>query len=417
MKAEIIAVGTEILLGNIVNTNAAFIASRLRDCGVDCYRQSVVGDNVSRICEALKGALECDIVFLCGGLGPTGDDVTRDAVALCAGVNLYEDAACKKKVADYIRKAGTPLTENNFRQALLPEGAKVLHNENGSAEAFCMDIGKTAVYVLPGPPRELKPIFEKYIVPVISGHEALAVRQIRLFGIWESAVEEKVSRFTHDFSNPTVGIYASHGGVMLQVTAKAQDERSAFDMTQPVVDELCAILGDYVYGVDVSSIEEAVVKLLKKENKTLAAAESCTGGLISKRLVDIPGVSDVFGCGAVSYANEIKESLLGVKHDTLEKYGAVSHQTAAEMAKGALKVSGADIAVSVTGIAGPDGGTAEKPVGTVWYAIADKDCVKTFKKVVSRDGADRAYIREYSASFALDLVRRYLTNKLPPEDK
>ena len=417
MKAEIIAVGTELLLGNTQNTNAFYLASRLRECGVDCYRQSVVGDNISRIRQALDGALDNDIVIICGGLGPTGDDVTRDAIALCAGAELYEDASCVKKITDYINKAGTPLTDNNFRQALLPKGAVVLHNENGSAEAFYLDIGKTRVYALPGPPRELKPLFEKHIAPSVSGGSVLYRRQIRLFGIWESAVEDKISHYTHELSNPTVGIYASHGGVVLQVTAKACDEQTASLMTDPVVKELCDILGDYVCGVDVGSVEEAVIKLLKQQKKTLATAESCTGGLVSKRLVDIPGVSEVFGCGIVSYANGIKENLLGVEREVLDKDGAVSPQTAAQMALGVLKLSGADVAVSVTGIAGPDGGTAEKPVGTVWYAVADKSGAKTFKRVVSRDGAGRSYIREYSASCALDLVRRYLEGKLPQEDK
>lgn len=209
MKAEIIAVGTELLLGNTVNTNATFLAKRLQECGVESYRQTVVGDNIERIADAIKSALSNDIILITGGMGPTADDVTRDAVALAAGKKLYEDALCRKKVADYITKAGTPLTENNFRQALLPEGAVVLHNENGSAESFYLDINNTRVYVLPGPPRELKPIFEKYIAPEISGENVLIKKQLRLFGIWESALETKISHYTHDLANPSVGIYAA----------------------------------------------------------------------------------------------------------------------------------------------------------------------------------------------------------------
>ncbi|MBQ3593382.1 MAG: competence/damage-inducible protein A [Clostridia bacterium] len=409
MKAEIIAVGTELLLGNTVNTNATFLAQRLQECGVESYRQVVVGDNITRIADAIKSALSNDIILICGGLGPTGDDVTRDAVALAAGKKLYEDQVCRQKVSDYINKAGTPLTENNFRQALLPEGAVVLHNENGSAESFYLDINNTRVYVLPGPPRELKPIFDKYIAPEISGKSVLVKRQLRLFGIWESALETKIAHYTHDLANPSVGIYASHGGVMLQVTARAKTLNEAENMLVPVVDELCDILGDDVYGIDVDNIEHAVVNMLTKQGKKLAVAESCTGGLIAKRIVDRPGASAVFDCGVVSYSNDIKNKVLGVSKETLEKYGAVSSQTAAEMARGVLKLSGADIAVSVTGIAGPDGGTPEKPVGTVWYGIADKNGVKTFKNVVSRDGADRNYIREYSASYALNLVRKHLS--------
>ena len=409
MKAEIIAVGTELLLGNTVNTNATFLAQRLQECGVESYRQVVVGDNITRIADAIKSALSNDIILICGGLGPTGDDVTRDAVALAAGKKLYEDQACRQKVSDYINKAGTPLTENNFRQALLPEGAVVLHNENGSAESFYLDINNTRVYVLPGPPRELKPIFDKYIAPEISGESVLVKRQLRLFGIWESALETKIAHYTHDLANPSVGIYASHGGVMLQVTARAKTLNEAENMLVPLVDELCNILGDDVYGIDVDNIEHAVINMLTEQGKKLAVAESCTGGLIAKRIVDRPGASAVFDCGVVSYSNEIKHKVLGVSKETLEKYGAVSSQTAAEMARGVLKLSGADIAVSVTGIAGPDGGTPEKPVGTVWYGIADKNGVETFKNVVSRDGADRNYIREYSASYALNLVRKHLS--------
>lgn len=417
MKAEILCVGTELLLGNILNTDARYLAGALAECGISCYRQTVLGDNIGRVSAEIKASLErCDLLLITGGLGPTADDITRDAVAAAFGLTLVTDEKSERHIQKYFDIIARPMPERNLIQAKMPAGAEVFENSAGTANAFCVKKDGKAVYALPGPPKELTAVFEEHLRPrLLRSGEAIVKRQVRLFGISESEAESRVLHLTRDLENPTVGIYASGGEVLLQVTARAADKKTAYEMTGPVVKEICLKADGFVYGIDFSCMEEAVLQLLESGGKTLALAESCTGGLIAKRLTDIAGASRVFGLGAVTYSNEAKIKLLGVRRETLLKYGAVSRETALEMARGIRAAAGADIGLSVTGIAGPGGGSADKPVGTVWVAVCDENGEEAELIKLYRPGADREYIRSYSATAALNMVRRRL--KKEPAEK
>ncbi len=412
MNAEILCIGTELLLGNILNTDANYIAKGLAACGISCYRQTVLGDNEKRVSQEIKNALErADILILTGGLGPTADDVTRLAVAKAFDLPLELDSGSVAHIESYFAKAGRALSGNNMTQAYFPKGAVVLENEWGTANAFTLEKDGKHLFVLPGPPRELSPMFDKYVAPTLErlSGQCFVKHQIHTFGIWESAVEEKVLEYTSYYTNPTVGIYASCGEVMLQITARAESREKAESLAAPVVRDICARLGDAVFGVDVDTLEGCVLELLKEKGLTLATAESCTGGLVAKRITDLSGSSSAFGFGFVTYANEAKINMLGVSEKTLGEHGAVSPETAIEMARGAREKSGADIAVALTGIAGPSGGTTEKPVGTVWVAVTSDFGESVNNIALYRPGADREYIRKYASSYALNEVRKMLT--------
>ncbi|MDP4152694.1 MAG: competence/damage-inducible protein A [Bacillota bacterium] len=411
MKAEIINVGTELLLGNIVNTNAQHIALGLKDLGIDCYYQTVVGDNGPRLKEILALALSrSDIVILTGGLGPTYDDMTKQTVAEALNRKLVIDEQSMNHVREYYGRAGKEITENSLHQAQMPEGAVVFENEWGSANALAIENEGKTVILLPGPPREMCPLFDNYVSPYLQkkSNSVIVKRSVRIFGIWEATVDDKLSDLLQNSKNPTVAPYVKEGEMQLQVTAKAPTKEEAFKMTEEPIKIISRTLSNYVYGVDVDSLEETVVKLLKEKHMTLATAESCTGGLLAKRITDIAGASDVFEYGFITYANKAKIRELGVKPETLEEYGAVSAQTAIEMADGVRNVTGADIGVSITGIAGPGGGTEEKPVGLVFIGLSTKNFSHTKEIHIYRSTADRSFRRTLAASNALDLVRRAL---------
>ncbi len=379
MTAEIISVGTEILLGNIVNTNAAFLAEQCASLGLSCFYQTVVGDNEARLLKTIKTALSrSDIVILSGGLGPTDDDLTKETATKAAGRPLVPDEHSRQKIAAYFEAVGRIPTENNWKQALIPKGAVVLDNDNGTAPGLMVETDGKYMFLLPGPPDELVPMFKEKAAPYIrklSG-EVIVSKTVKLCGIGESAAAEKIKDMIDGGINPTIAPYAKIGEVHLRVTARAESETSASALISPVVDELCRRFGDAVYTTDENeTLEMCLIKLLKKKGLTVTTAESCTGGLLSAQLVNVPGASEVFNMSAVTYANAAKEKILGVPKDVLEKYGAVSVQTARAMADGAAAFSGADAALSVTGIAGPDGGTKEKPVGLVY--IGCHVCGKT----------------------------------------
>lgn len=370
MTAEIISVGTEILLGNIVNTNAAFLAEQCAALGLSCFYQTVVGDNSERLLSAIKTALlRSDIVILSGGLGPTDDDLTKETAAKAAGRMLVMDETSKQRIAAYFDSIGRTPTENNWKQALVPEGALVLDNDNGTAPGLIIETDGRYMFLLPGPPDELIPMFKEKAVPYIrrlSG-AVIASQTVKLCGIGESAAAAEIKDMIDGGVNPTIAPYAKIGEVHLRVTARAKDEQEAKTLIRPVVKELYRRFGDAVYTTDENeSLEACLIKLLKSKGLKVTTAESCTGGLLSAHLVNVAGASDVFYMSAVTYANEAKERILGVPKEILEKYGAVSEQTARAMADGAAAFSGADVALSVTGIAGPGGGTKDKPVGLVY---------------------------------------------------
>ena len=409
MTAEIICVGTEILLGNIVNTNAAYLAEKLAASGLDCYYQTVVGDNQERLAEAMKTGLNrSDVLILTGGLGPTQDDLTKETAAFVFGQKLVMDPHSLNRIEEYFRGRGIKMTENNKKQALIPEGAKVVDNDNGTAPGIIMEKDGKRMVLLPGPPNELHPMFENSIMPYFAqltarnGAAVIYSEMVKICGLGESGVESCITDL-ESMTNPTVAPYAKTGEVHLRVTARAADEKEAKKLVKPVVKEIKTRFPGAVYTTQENvTLEMAVVELLKKQEMTISTIESCTGGMLSARLTNVPGVSEVFKTGFVTYSNKAKRKLAGVGKETLKEYGAVSAQTAKEMAVGASRQAGADVAVSITGIAGPDGGTKKKPVGLVYMGCSV--CGHVWVREYHFKG-NRAKIRESAVAAALTLVR------------
>lgn len=409
---ELISVGTEILLGDILNTDAQFLSIELAKLGISVIHQSTVGDNRERLLAQLKEAAKrSDIIILSGGLGPTPDDLTKEVCCEFFGKKMFLHEPTVEKIKTYFSTKGMEMAQNNLKQAMLPKDCVIFPNDNGTAPGMAIEKDGVHILVLPGPPRELKPMFRNCAVPYLMqfSDRIIVSHNIRTFGIGESTMAERVNDL-FDAENPTVAPYAKDGEALLRVTAMARTKDEAENLCKPVINEIKNRLDGFVYGVDYTCIEEAVIEKLKEKHIKVATAESCTGGLIAKRITDVPGASEVFDCGIISYANEIKHRVLGVSEDDLNKYGAVSEPVARQMAQGALKVSGADIAVSVTGIAGPDSDSTNKPVGLVYIGLADRDNVWVRELRTSRK--DRSYNRYVSASNALNMIRLYIDNKL-----
>ncbi|WP_099468527.1 competence/damage-inducible protein A [Konateibacter massiliensis] len=406
MVVELISVGTEILLGNIVNTNASFLAEKCATLGLSLYYQTSVGDNQKRVEETLQTALgRSDVVIMTGGLGPTQDDLTKEAASEVMGKELVEDPHTRQRITQYFSKNQTIITENNWKQALVPDGAIVVDNDNGTAPGIIIEDGGKTVILLPGPPNELIPMFTKDIAPYLNKlqPETIYSRMIKLCGIGESAAETMIKDMIAEQTNPTIAPYAKVGEVHLRVTAKAKDEEEAKKLIKPVVKELKARFGSNVYSTDEEeTLEESIVKLLIKKKLTVSTAESCTGGMLAARLVNVSGVSDVFRQGFITYSNKAKRKLLSVQKSTLREHGAVSAKTAKEMARGGVIAADSDICVAITGIAGPEGGTDEKPVGLVYIAccVDHKVTVKEFHFT-----GNRQKVREQSVVKALTLLR------------
>lgn len=408
MVVELVSVGTELLLGNIVNTNARYLSEKCAMLGLNVYYQTTVGDNEERLSEVIRTALNrSDIVVLNGGLGPTEDDLTKETCAKVMGLPLVKDAHTEERLKEYYRgRKKEELPDSNWKQALIPEGAVVFDNENGTAPGLVVEKdGKTAI-LLPGPPGELYPMVEKQLCPYLQNKnsEVILSQMIKICGYGESKVEEMILDLIDKQTNPTLATYAKLKEVHLRVTARAASEKEAKKLLKPVVKEIKKRFGDAVYTTDENeTLQDAVVKLLKKHELTVTTAESCTGGLLAGTLVSVPGVSDVFKEGFVTYSNKAKRRHLDVSKSTLRKYGAVSAQTAKEMAKGGVFATDADVCVAITGLAGPDGATPEKPVGLVYIACYMNDKVQVeefhFK-------GNRQKIREQSVVQALDLLRR-----------
>ncbi|MCI9102756.1 MAG: competence/damage-inducible protein A [Lachnospiraceae bacterium] len=408
MICELISVGTELLLGNIVNTNAQFLAEKCALLGLSLYHQVTVGDNRGRLSEAIRTAIKrSDIVILIGGLGPTEDDLTKEVCAEVMGFPLVEDPHTRARLVEFFKNSiYKTISDNNWKQALVPDGAKVLDNDNGTAPGLILEkYGKSAI-LLPGPPNELIPLFMEQVYPYLQRlrPEMICSQMVKICGIGESQVEDKLLDLIDKQTNPTIATYAKTGEVHLRVTAKAGSAEEADKLIKPVVKEIRKRFGDCVYSTkEDETLEMAVVKLLKKLELTVTTAESCTGGMLAARLVNVPGVSDVFREGFITYANKAKRKILDVSKGTLKKYGAVSEQTAKEMATGGVFATDADVCIAITGLAGPDGGTEEKPVGLVYIACYLKDRVRVEKYQFK---GDRNKIREQSVVKALDLLRR-----------
>lgn len=416
MNAEIISVGTELLLGNIVNTDARDLSVMLSELGIDVYRQTVVGDNAARVREAVAAARErADIIITTGGLGPTCDDLTKQTVAAAFGLEMVFDQRAERDIEDYFQKLhGTPMTENNRQQAYLPAGCTPFYNTCGTAPGCAFYAAGKHVLILPGPPKECLAMMRVSGLPYLRSlsEEQIYSHNIHIFGMGESYVESLLRERMNALKNPTLAPYAKDAEVRLRVTAKAKSRAEAEAMMAPVVVEVRSAVGDAVYGVDTDTLENTVFGLLKARSLTLAAAESCTGGLIAKRLTDIPGSSAVFRGGVVVYTNDAKRLLLGVDEKTLAEKSAVSREVAVQLAENVRRKLGADLGVGVTGVAGPDSDGLH-PVGTVFVSLASAAGVFVRSLQLS-PSFDRGRIRTMAANHAFDMVRRSLT-ALPVE--
>ena len=408
---EILSVGTELLLGNIANTDAQMLSQGLSELGLNVFWHTVVGDNLQRAEEAVALAKKrADIIITTGGLGPTCDDLTKNVLAEAFGKKLVYDEGSAQRIKSYFQRTGRTMTENNLQQAMLPEGCTILENDWGTAPGCAFEAEGVHVIMLPGPPSECRPMFQyrakPYLLSLSEG--VIASHTIKLFGIGESSMEAQLRDQMNAMSNPTLAPYAKEGECELRVTAKAATDEEAQALLQPTVEQVKALFGDKVYGVDVPSLEYVVIQGLKERGLTLGCAESCTGGLIAKRLTDIPGASQAFQGGIVSYTNEIKETLLGVPAHMLDRYGAVSREVAAAMAEGARKALNCDIALSSTGVAGPDQDDRGNEVGTMFVAIATTR--GTHVRALNLGPRPmRERLRTQTASHAFDLAWRYLS--------
>ena len=409
--AEIIAVGTELLLGNIVNTNARDISQALSAVGVNVFWHTVVGDNPQRLKEALDVARRrADIIITTGGLGPTYDDLTKQTICEAFGkpLVLHQDILDDLKVF-FEKNIHMKMPSNNLQQAELPEGCTVFDNPVGTAPGCAFESDGVHVLMLPGPPFEMLTMLKGHVVPYLRNlsSEVIVSHDIMTFGLGESPMEELIREKMSRMENPSLATYAKPSEVRLRATAKAESAEAAEAMLAPVVKDVTDFLGDYVYGVDVSSLEETCFRLLKEKNLTLATAESCTGGRVAERITALPGVSAVYRGGVVSYWTSVKADVLGVPQETLDAHGAVSEETARAMAEGARRITGADIAVSVTGVAGPDPDERGVAVGIVYIGLATPD--GTFCRPLDLGKRRRDRIQDLSSNHALDVVRRYLT--------
>ncbi len=412
MKAEIIAVGTEILLGDILNTNAQYLSKELAQLGIEVYFQTVVGDNPKRLHDTIFQAFSrADLIITTGGLGPTEDDLTKETAAEYFGEELVLDERALGHIEKFFARIGRTMTKNNIKQAMVPkEHGIVLYNDNGTAPGIIMEKDSKMIAMLPGPPKETIPMFENQVKPyLLQKQECTFVSEIlRVASIGESAMETMVKDLIDAQTNPTIAPYAKNGESILRITAKAKTTEEAQALILPVKAALKERLGNAVYAEGETDMQSVVAELLLKQKKTIAIAESCTGGMITSRLVEYPGISNVLLEGCITYSNEAKMHRLGVKAETLEKYTAVSEQTAAEMAEGVAKTSGADVGIATTGIAGPDGGTEEHPVGVVYIGIYihGKTTVSKYQYTGKRNK-----IRERATMNAMNLLREALQNE------
>lgn len=406
LSAEIIAVGTEILLGEIVNTDAVTVARALSELGINAYYQTVCGDNPERLYDVIMTAKSrADIIITTGGLGPTFDDLTKQVSARAFNKELILDSKELKRIEEYFRSLGKEMTENNARQAYLPEGCTVFENDWGTAPGCAIEDGGKILIMLPGPPRECIPMVQERMIPYLKklSDSHLVSHRIRIYGMGESEVESKISSFAEKMENPTLAPYAKDGEVLLRVTGKAETEEKADALTRPVIEKVKEIVGDAVYGVDVNSLHEALVAVLKQKKLTLATAESCTGGLCANLITEVAGSSEVFYGGICAYTNEMKEKLLGIEHELLEKYGAVSCECARALSRAACEKFGTDAGIGVTGFADPETGDEKNPGGTVYVSVTLRG--KTITRKIYQP-MSRQLAKSRAAQESFDILRR-----------
>ena len=406
---EIISVGTELLLGHVTNTDARDISEMLSKIGINVKYHTVVGDNPERLRKCVETAKSrADIIITTGGLGPTCDDLTKQILAEAFGLKLAENKAEREGLYDYIRY-GKKFTDNNFTQAMLPEGCTVFHNNCGTAPGCGFEKDGKIVVMIPGPPKECNAMFRESALPYLHklSEELIVSHSVRIFGLGESSVDDIFAEEMNRMTNPTMAPYAKECDCLLQITAKAKSVDEAEKMIAPVMEHVMQRLGDVVYGVDVECIEESVIKLLREKNMTFSAAESCTGGELAKRFTDMPGASAFFKGGVVTYTNEAKAKLLGIDPALIEEKGAVSHEVAKAMAENVRALLGTDIGVGVTGLAGPDGDGVHE-VGTVFVSLAVEG--ETFVKELHMGAMrTRSFIRRMAGNHIYDMMRRWLS--------
>lgn len=410
MKVEIITVGTEILLGDILNTNTHYLSNELANMGVDVYYQITVGDNEKRLLNQLEESFKrSDLVILTGGLGPTEDDLTKEACAKYFNLEMEFHQPSWDKIIEIHNRMKRIPTENNKKQAYFPLGSKILPNEYGTAPGCIMEKGNKTIIVMPGPPREMKPMFDNFVKPFLQkdSKDVLQSKVLRIIGIGESKVENDLLDLIQNQINPTIATYAKDGECTVRITAKGKDSEEVEKLILPVAKEIKNRFKESVYGEDETTIEDEVAKLLVENNLTIAVAESCTGGMVSSSLINYPGISSVFIEGCVTYSNEAKMMTLNVKEETINSVGAVSEQCAIEMAQGVAKRHNTNIGLSTTGIAGPEGGSEEKPVGLVYMGLKIND--KTIVKKYIFNG-NRQQIRDRACKTLLNDLRLELLN-------
>ncbi len=411
-NAEILSVGTEILLGHTTNTDARDISLMLSEIGINVKYHTVVGDNPQRLADCIEIARSrADIIISTGGLGPTCDDLTKQILASSFGLELKMNEHEKECLYDYLTNKGysKEMTENNLRQAMLPEGCTVFHNSWGTAPGCAFKaFDGTIVLMLPGPPKECNAMFRACAMPFLRSlsDELIVSHAIHVFGMSESAMDQIFRDEMNAMTNPTMAPYAKEGDCLLQITAKAESVEKAEEMMKPVIEHACSVLGDVVFGIDVDTVEESVMRLLRENKMTFAAAESCTGGELAKRFTDMPGASEFFLGGVTTYTNEAKVKLLGISPELIEEKTAVSYEVAKEMAERVRMLLGSDMGIGVTGLAGPDGDGVHE-VGTVFVSLATKDA--TFvRELHVGDRRPRSYIRRVSGNYIFDMMRRYM---------
>ena len=407
MKTAILSVGTEILFGQIVNTNTVYLSQQMNMLGFDVMYHYTVGDNPKRVEEMIDLAFQdCDLILTTGGLGPTQDDLTKEVACKALDDTLVMMDDVLEEITKYFKTLGREMTENNKKQAIMPSRATVFHNDAGTAPGFALEKDGKYIICMPGPPREMKRMFQKSVVPFLQSmiDGALYYRQIRFFGIGESMLETQLLDLIDNQTDPTLATYAKEGECSLRIASKRATEEDAEHAVDEMLEKVKERVGHYIYSCDDEELAQVVADRLMEQGLTLSSAESCTGGMFASTMTDIPGISQCFDRGLVTYSNQAKMEELGVSAGTLEKFGAVSEETALEMVEGLKSVSGSDVCISVTGIAGPGGGSEEKPVGLVYigFSYGDK---KICKKIQMRN-VNRSWNRHYTLLCMLNVIYR-----------
>ncbi|WP_025641132.1 competence/damage-inducible protein A [Schnuerera ultunensis] len=406
MNAEIISVGTEIVLGSTLNTNTYYLSKRLWEIGINVLYHTSVGDNPKLLEDVVNIGLErSDLLIFTGGLGPTADDMTKEVISKALGLKLELNKNMEDSLKDYFNQTNRLMSSNNIKQAYLPEGAKILTNEIGTAPGIYIEWKEKKLILLPGPPKEMELMFNKYVIPMIQQDYTIKIKTINTIGIGESTLETLLMDIIKDQDNPSLATYAKEGQVDIKIIAKGYEEEKVNILLEDIVKKVENRISKYIYSCDDETIEEIVFNKLKNKNMKIAFCESCTGGLVSSKFTQIPGASEVFERGIITYSNKAKIEEVGVSKKTLERYGAVSEQVAIEMARGLLNKTGVDITLSTTGIAGPSGGSSSKPVGLVFIGIATKEDSYAIKSIFA---GDRKSIQNRAALKAFDELRKIL---------